>query len=103
MELNNKLPIKYITGAYKIVCDEYDEIGSVISIVNEIKRNRKNKKKWTASDIIFTDDILKSVFKNFEEAKTVLIDKNVIVNDGNLLTINPQLLSNVFKTTINED
>lgn len=101
MEFKLDLPVKYITGVYKLV-KEYpsNEIDYLYSIIEEIKRVRRSKKNWKEDDFIFSKELIDSVFsENVDSDISELIDLRYISYDDDTLMfkIEPKGLSLIYK------
>ena len=98
MDLQKNLKIKYLTGAFMLTEKDIDPIGETIKIVEEVRRQRKTKKKWSEADIVFGTDILKNVYsENTDDVINTLVEKNIIEQSDSQYKINSELLNSVYE------
>jgi hypothetical protein len=98
MDLQKNLKIKYLTGAFMFTEKDIDPIGETIKIVEEVRRQRKTKKKWSEDDIVFGTDVLKNVYgENADDVINTLVEKNIIEQSDSQYKINSELLNSVYE------
>ena len=97
MKLKDNLQIKYLTGAYRVLVEDYDKIGLAISLVDEIMASRKTKKTWKFSDLSFDDKILSKVIKDNIEYKDMLISDSVIEQNEDTYKICENFIKKIYE------